>query len=145
MRKRDKFVVLLTIAAVFLLMLGLYPFQMKNERLVSAKTNEITKIVVTEYQGETMVIEDPERIQKIIDYMNTAEADFDSWFLLRDSDWDLRVAVYGTNSEGLNMLRDSFYITYDGFVYKHEFIYDLSDFDYDYFFALVRDGAEVGR
>ncbi len=140
MTKRDRFAILLTIAAVFLFMLGLYPFQMKKESLISAKTNEISKIVITEYQGKTVMVENRDLIQKIIDYMNTAGADFDSWFLLKDNDWDLRVAVYETFSDGLSKLRDSFYITYDGFVYKDGFIYDLSDFDYDYFLALVRSG-----
>lgn len=145
MRKRDKFVLLLTIAAVLLLMLGLYPFQMKKESLVSAKTNEISKIVITEYQADSVIVEEPEQIQKIIDYINMAEADFDSWFLLRDSDWDLRVSLYGTDRDGESVIKESFYITYDGFVSKQDFIYDLSDFDYDYFLALARSGKKSGE
>ncbi|MBE5961895.1 MAG: hypothetical protein E7256_11055 [Lachnospiraceae bacterium] len=143
MRKRDKFVLLLTVAAVFLLMLGLYPFQMKKESLVSAKTNEISKIVVTEYQGESVTVKAREQIERIIDYINMAEVDFDSWFLLRSSHWDLRVSIYGTDSDGKSVIKDNFYITYDGFVSKHDFIYDLSDFDYDYFLTLARSGEKA--
>lgn len=36
------------------------------------------------------------------------------------------------------MLKEYFYLTDDGKVYKNKFVYTVDDFDYDYFIGLLK-------
>lgn len=137
MKTRRK-VILSTILLLIVLVIFFFFFEIKDKKLIRTDLNDIISVCVTEYEADTIIIEDKDAIAKIINYLESLEKHLTLNPLSKHENWNLRIGISGPFEGNLSIMKESFYITHDGKVYKRFFTYNLVNFNYDYFLSLVK-------
>jgi hypothetical protein len=139
MKRKSKFLIILIISIILIVLIisGILFLKAKNEKLITADINNITSISVAEWQVETVVIKDKNTINELVNYLKSLKNEV-SWHLGGPENWDFRIGIYESFEGNLSIMKESFYLTKDGKVYKNKYIYNLDDFDYNYFVSLLK-------
>lgn len=101
----------------------------------------MTSIALAEWQGQLVTIKDRNTINELINYLQSIKLKQGIFRISNPDCWNFRIGIYGAfnNNSSSSIMKESFYLTYDGKVYKNNFKYTLSDFDYNYLLDLINN------
>jgi len=138
MKKNKKVLITVFFIVISFLLITLLPLiPNKNIQLVSLNTNEVTSIGIAKWKERAVTIKDKDAINKLIKYFETVKLTKKLWHFGTPDIWDFRISIYTAYDDTASQLIECFYITYDGKVYKNNFIYDIDNFNYEFLISLL--------
>ena len=134
MKKRNVFLIILMILMIIIIMVLTLPLIInKNDSLIMLNSEEVTSINITEHNTQSVRIDKKDAVEKLLKELEEIRVTKSFWHITKVVNWKFRVSIYGPT-----MLKEYFYLTDDGKVYKNKFVYTVDDFDYDYFISLLK-------
>ena len=132
--------ILLIILAILIILILFSTFILtkKDKYLVNTNSEDVTSIIITEWNSQTVTIKDKNTINELINYLKSQKLKHGVFHFNNPDSWNFRIGISGALDNGSSIMKESFYLTYDEKVYKKNFTYTLTDFDYNYFLGLIK-------
>ncbi len=138
-KMKRNYLIIFFIVLIAIILICAFILASKDEKLVNIKTDDVTSITIAEWKGQTITINDRNTINEIINYLESQKLKQGFLYFSNLDTWNFRIGIYGTFNNSSSIMKESFYLNYNGNVYKNNFKYTLSGFDYNYFIGLIKN------
>ncbi|BCN31884.1 hypothetical protein [Anaeromicropila herbilytica] len=128
MKKRTFYIIsvsfIIIILAIFLPLL-------KNEKLTIVKSEDVSSIGITKWNGNSVTISNKDKIDSIIQKFKSIDLKRKFWSLGTPNKWSYRISILVATDDSSQRLYECFYLTEDNKIYKGYFSHTVNDGEID--------------